>query len=295
MKNLKNDFVIINGKLICEKEAFISIENSGFLYGDGLFETIKVYKGNIFLLEEHILRLFSSLCFFNYQKIEFEDFKNEIKKNITLLIQAKNLTGKEAFVKIIVCRGEYKKRLDFKTAEKPVVIIFAEKYTEYPVTYYKKGVDVLISSIKRVSYQNAIYRHKMLNYFENIFSRNEAISKGANESLFVSEDDFILEGSVSNIFMVLKNTVFTPSLDFNILPGITRKKVLKICGENNIKTIEGKLKLSNFCEADEIFLTNSLAEILPVKKIENYTLKSETPGKITKIISLLYQKEVKYP
>ncbi|MHB1276199.1 MAG: aminotransferase class IV [Candidatus Humimicrobiaceae bacterium] len=289
----KNNFIIINGNITPENKAFISVNNSGFLYGDGLFETIKVHNGKIFLFEEHISRLYLSLCFFNYQTAELKDFKNEIKKNIDELIQIKNLTVKDALVKIVVCRGEYKKRLDYMSAQKSSIIIFAEEFKGYPVTYYTKGVDVVISSIKRVSYQNVLYRHKGLAYFENIFSRNEAISKGANESLFVSVDDFILEGSVSNIFMIKKETVFTPSLDFNILAGITREKVLKICSDNNVKVKEEKLKLKDLYEADEIFITNSMIGILPVKKIENYTLRKEVPGSITKKISFLYQKEFK--
>jgi branched-chain amino acid aminotransferase len=289
----KKNFVIINGNITLETEAFISVKNSGFIYSDGFFETIKVYNGKIFLFDEHISRLYLSLCFFNYQTAELKDFKNKIKKNIDELIQIKNLTKKIANVKIVVCRGEYKKRLDYRIAQKLSIIIFAEEFKEYPISYYIKGIDVVISSIKRVPYQNVLYRHKGLAYFENIFSKNEAISKGANESLFTSVDDFILEGSVSNIFIIKKETVLTPSLDFNILPGITREKVLKICSGNNIKAKEGKLKLENLYEADEIFLTSSLAGVFPVKKIENYTLRSETPGKITKKISLLYQKEFK--
>ena len=293
MEENKNSFVIINGNLILENEAFIPVKNSGFLYGDGLFETIKVHKGRIFLLEEHILRLYSSLSFFNYRISGLKDFKNKIKENIDELIRIKNLATKDAFVKIVVCRGEYKNRMDYKTSQETLIIIFAEEFKGYPATAYLEGVDVVISSIKRVSYQNEIYRHKVLSYFENIFSRNEAISKGASESIFISADDFILEGSVSNIFLISKETVLTPSLDFNILAGIIRGKVLKICRDNNIEAKEEKLKPKDLNEADEIFITNSLIGILPVKKIEDYVLKKEVPGNLTKRISLLYQKEFK--
>jgi len=293
MAENKNNFIIINGNITPENNAFISVNNSGFLYGDGFFETIKVHNGKIFLFEEHISRLYLSLCFFNYQTAGLKDFKSKIKKNIDELIQIKNLTKKDALVKIVVCRGEYKKRLDYMSAQKSSIIIFADEFKGYPITYYTKGVNVVISSIKRVSYQNVLYRHKGLAYFENIFSRNEAVSKGANESLFVSVDDFILEGSVSNIFMIKKEKVLTPSLDFNILAGITREKVLKICIDNNVKVKEEKLKLKDLYEADEIFITNSMIGILPVKKIENYALKKEIPGNITKKISFLYWKEFK--
>ncbi len=293
MDGNKNNFIIINGNLIPENEAFIPVKNSGFLYGDGFFETIKVHKGRIFLLDEHILRLYLSLSFFNYRILGLQDFKNEIKQNIDELIQIKNLAAKDAFVKIVVCRGEYKNRMDYKTSQESLIIIFAEEFKGYPAAAYSDGVDIVISSIKRVSYQNEIYRHKALSYFENIFSRNEAISKGASESIFISADDFILEGSVSNIFLIKKETVLTPSLDFNILAGIIREKILKICHDNNIEAKEGKLKPKDLNEADEIFITNSLIGILPVKKIEDYVLKKEVPGNLTKKISFFYQKEFK--
>ena len=291
MEKNKNSFVILDGSIIPEKEAFIPVKNSGFLYGDGLFETIKVHNGRIYLFDEHILRLYKSLSFFNYQITQLKDFRNEIKKYIDELIQIKKLIKKDAFVKIIVCRGEYKNRMDYKTSKQSPIIIFAEEFNRYPASSYLKGIDVVISSIKGVSYQNEIYRHKVLNYLQNIFSRNEAISKGAGESLFISSDDFILEGSVSNIFLIKKETVFTPSLDFNILPGVQRAEVIKICSENNIKTKEEKLEINDLIEADEIFITNSLIGIMPVKKIDNYILKKEVPGKITKKISFFYQRK----
>jgi len=293
MKENKNSFVIINGSLTPENKAFISAKNSGFLYGDGVFETIKVHNGKIFLFDEHISRLYSSLSFFKYQVAGLKEFKNEIRQNIDKLIQVKKLFLKDAFVKIIVCRGEYKNRMEYETAHEPSIIIFVEEFNGYPDVFYSKGIDIIISSIRRVSYQNVLYRHKLLSYFENIFSRNEAISKGASESLFLSSEDFILEGSVSNIFIIKKETVLTPSLDFNILAGIVREKVLKICKTDKIEAREEKLEFTDISKADEIFITNSLVGIMPVKKVEDFILKNPGPGSITERISFLYQKEFK--
>ena len=291
MEENKSSLIMVNGNLFPGDKAFISVKNSGFLYGDGVFETIKVHHGKIFLFDEHISRLYLSLSFFKYQVAGLEDFKNEIQKNVEELIRVKNLSLKDAFIKILACRGEYKNRMDYKTSKEPSIIIFADEFKGYPDVSYLKGVDVVISSIRRVSYQNVLYRHKLTSYFENIFSRNEAISKGATESLFISSDDFILEGSVSNIFLIKKETVFTPSLDFNILAGIIRGKVLKICAADNIEVKEEKLKLGDLNKSDEIFITNSLIGIMPVKKIGDFILKKAVPGSVTKRISLLYQKE----
>ncbi len=289
MKTDKKDIIVINGEIRESNKAFISVKNSGFLYGDGLFETIPIYKGKLYLFDEHVLRLYSSLMFFGYKKISLEIFKSKLKRDVEELIKAKDLNGENANLKIIVSRGAYKKRLDFSSGAKSETIIFADKFDGYNPDYYGKGVDIIISSIKRVPYHNCIYRHKMLNYFENVFAKNEALLKGAFESLFATVEGLMLEGSISNIFMTKEKTVYTPSLDFNILPGITRKKVLDICMENNIKTVECKLSLDDFYNADEIFLTNSLAEIMPVKKIKNFTPREDVPGELTKKILNIYR------
>ena len=291
MGKKKDDFVIINGAVKNENDAFVSIKNSGFLYGDGLFETIKAANGRVCLLEEHLERLCGSLIFFNYKIGDLQHFKNNIKNNIAKLSEIKKLNEKDAFIKIIVCREEYEKRLDYKTAPCYTIIIFMEELNHYPETVYYTGIDIIISSIKRTACDNAIYRHKVLNYLENIFARNEALSKGYDESLFISEEGFILEASTSNIFIVKKDKIFTPALSFNILPGITREKVLKICSANRIKAEEKEIHKDALFDADEIFLTNCLAGILPVKKIENQSFYTGNPDSITKKISALYKKE----
>ncbi|MDD3520557.1 MAG: aminodeoxychorismate lyase [Actinomycetota bacterium] len=288
-----NHIFILNGKVKEADKDFISVKNSGFLYGDGCFETIRVYKGNIFLLEDHIERLYSSLCFFNYRNIDLNFLREDIKRSIKILLEAKGLSGKDAFLKVIISRGEYGKRLDLESGSEHTTIVFADSYTGYPSSFYEKGIEMIISSIKRQESSNNIYRHKTLNYLENIFAKNEAKSKGAQEALFVSASNTVLEGAVSNIFMVKKNILFTTSLDFNILPGITRKKILELCVKNDIAFNECRLSLDDFLNADEIFITNSLAEILPVSKIEGRNLRGKIPGKFTKTLSFLYKEEIK--
>lgn len=291
MKKEDNDLFILNGRQEETGKALISAKNSGFLYGDGCFETMRAYKGIIFLFDEHMSRLCSSLCFFNYKNIIPASFKENIGKDIQTLFNAKGLGGQDVSVKVIVSRSEYKKKLDFKSGEDSVVIIFADAFHGYPAEYYEKGIDVIISSLKREERANDIYRHKTLNYLESVFAKNEARSRGAEEALFVSAKGAVLEGSVSNIFMARKDVLFTTSTDFNILPGITRKKILQLCTENNIAFRECRLGIDDFLNSDEIFLTNSLAEILPVKMIEGHNIKGTVPGNLTKKLLELYRKE----
>ncbi len=291
MKKECNDMFILNSELEKSGRAMISIKNSGFLYGDGCFETMRAYKGNIFLFDEHMSRLYSSLCFFNYKNTDPVSFKKNIKEDIHKLFNAKGLAGKDASVKVIISRDEYKKRLDFKSGEDSVTIVFADAYHGYPAEYYEEGIEIVVSSIKREGRKNNIYRHKTLNYLENVFAKNEARSKGAEEALFISAGGAVLEGAVSNIFMVKKDILFTTSLDFNILPGITRKKILQLCPENNITSKECRLGIDDFLNADEVFTTNSLAGILPVKRIEGHNLKEPVPGNLTKRLLESYRKE----
>lgn len=295
MEKTDKKIFILNGCVANLDEMLLPVNSSGFLYGDGCFETIRAYKGKLYLFEEHMTRLFTSLRFFKYKNLEFNYLKEEIARNIKKLQEVKGLIKKDFFVKIVISRDEYKEKLNFKTAGKIIVAVFAEEFSGYPREDYEKGVRVIISSIRREEKQNNIYRHKTLNYLESTFAKNEAIDREAREALFISCKNTVLEGAVSNIFLVLENNVFTPSLDFNILPGITRQKILELCLKNNIKAVEKRLALDDLYGADEVFITNSLAEILPVKAIENYeySKKSTVPGNLTKKISLLYKKEAR--
>lgn len=291
MENLKN-YIFKNGSFIPKDQAFISIEDSGFMYGDGFFETLRVYNGVVFLLDKHLKRLFSSLDFFKYPFNDYSDLELIIKSSIKKLLCLNHLEHSDAYIKIIISRGKYKSKFNFSTAQEKNVIILAQKLNTYSEELYKNGIHLIFSSIKRPLSDNILYRHKMINYFENIYAKNEAILQKADEAIFLSEDDYILEGAVSNIFLVKDNKIFTPSSNQNILLGITREKVLSICAKNKIPVYEKNLKFSDFTEADEIFITNSIAEILPVRSIELFKLQKDVPGPLTKDIMRLYKEEI---
>jgi D-amino acid aminotransferase len=282
------EYIFINNTYTDSKKAAIVVDDSGLLFGDGLFETMRAYSGNIFAFDMHLDRLFSSMIQMSYNTDFFTP--ENIRSAAFKLLLKNNLLGSDAYVKIIVTRSSYRHKLIFDHESKPGLIIFAKKLTGYPDDYYKDGVNVFASAIKRNAVGNDIYRHKLINYFENVFAKNEARTNQAQEALFTTRDRVVLEGATSNLFAVKDDKVFTPPLTQNILPGITRRLVIDICRKNKIKFSEKRIHYYNLLEADEIFLTNSIMEIMPVKKVDSHILCSGAiPGPLTTRIHRLYR------
>ena len=279
--------VYINGKYVRSGSAAVPIDNVGFLYGDGLFETIRSYGGKIHTLDRHLERLFFSLQVLKYNPhFSAED----VKSGISDLLTKNNLLKKDAVIKIIVTRNPYIERFKFDFWGKPDLIIIARKFKGYPDSYYENGMKLKSSSIKRNALGNDLYRFKMLDYFENIYAKNEAYDNGADEAVFLTKDRIILEGASSNIFIVKRNRVLTPSSNENILPGITRQIIIDICGQNRIRCSERKLHYYNIVEADEMFITNSVMEVMPVCKFDSYVIgDGMVPGPITQMLSRFYR------
>lgn len=284
---MKN-YIFINEKYYSINKAFIPVTDAGFLYGDGLFETLKAYKGKIFTFDRHLQRLFVSMKSLKYNP-QFD--ASYIKSETVKLMEMNNLLNKDAYVKILVTRGAYIDRLKFNFWSKPNLIITAGNFQLYHDNFYKDGVKIVSSSIKRNAVGNELYKYKMLNYFENIFAKNEAYINEAQEAIFLTKDRVVLEGATSNIFCVKNGKVFTPPITQNILPGITREVVIEICLTNNLKFSEKRLHYFNLLEADEIFITNSLIEIMPVKQVDSFKVSDgRIPGEITKKIMGFYRK-----
>jgi branched-subunit amino acid aminotransferase/4-amino-4-deoxychorismate lyase len=213
-----------------------------------------------------------------------------IRSAVFKLLLKNNLLGTDAYIKIVITRISYRQKLIFDAKSKPGLIIFAKKLIGYPGDYYKNGINVFTSSIKRNPAGNDTYRHKLINYFENVSAKNEAMANQAQEALFTTRDKVVLEGSTSNLFAVKDDKVFTPPLTQDILPGITRQLVIDICRKNKIKFSEKRIHYYNLLEADEIFLTNSIMEIMPVKKVDSHAIGcGAVPGPLTAGIHKSYR------
>jgi branched-chain amino acid aminotransferase len=279
--------IFLNSKLVDSHHANLSIFDRGFLYGDGVFESLRTYFGKPFLLEEHLKRLFKSAAELKFNVRSFPRLAGgsrtqlykyrigtifNIKKNIYKLLKANCL--KEAYLKIILTRGEAKRHgLSIKNAAgKPTLIIIAEKI----VPAAKPRCAKIITLAAR---RGTLAKIKSLNYLESILAKSRAETAGADEAVFIDEQSYVLEGTVSNIFIIKNNVLFTPPLSLPILPGVTRQLIINLARRLKIKTWEKKIKLKDLLAADGCFLTNSGDGILPVIKINRKKL---AVGPITK-------------
>ncbi|MFC2145232.1 aminotransferase class IV [Actinomycetota bacterium] len=283
------EYIYINGKLFSSGRAKIPVSDRGFAFGDGVFETLRSYRGNIFMFSRHLDRLFSSLraLRFNY---DFDE--DHIREAVEKTLKKNRLIESDSYIKIMVTRGEHLGDFSFSGRFNNSLIIITKKLQAPPPIFYSRGVDLVSSTIKRVSVRNPVYTHKLMSYFENLYAKNEALSKNAYEAFFLTADKLVLEGAVTNIFMVKNRTVYTPSLSQNILPGVTRRKVIDLCVENDIKVREKKLHYRDLIDAPEVFLTNSIIEILPVKKIDIHSVRGPVPGDYTSRLANLYRMSV---
>lgn len=278
--------IFINGKFFTGSRAAVPVRDRGFLYGDGLFETLRSFKGSVFMLDPHLDRLLHSLKILKYN-VSFD--KGYIKEALKKTIAKNGLTARDAYIKIIVTRGTHNGELHFRGKHRATLIIIADALKEYPEKDYTGGIKIISSSIRRSSLGNPLYSHKLLNYFENLFAKDEAHHNEAQEAIFLTADHLVLEGASSNIFYVKRNTVYTPPLTQNILPGTTRQMVIDICTENRIRVRQVKIHYRDLTNADEVFKTSSIAGIVPVRKIDHFTLAGKVPGRITTEIMVLYK------
>ena len=253
-------FAFLNGKILSEEKAKISPADRGFLLGDGLFETMRSYSGKIFALEEHIERLFSSAKVFS---LEIGYSEKELAQACDELLDANKL--KDARIRITVSRGEFKGELGLGWQSPSTVLI-----TTKPLAERKSGEERL--KLKKANFSLSedyfFAKHKIVSYLPYLFAYDYARKNGADDAVLFSCQGFLLEASRANLFLVKDEVLKTPSLELPLLAGITRKKILEIARKLGIKVEEGKYRESELVEADGVFLTNSVIELVPVLSYE---------------------------
>ncbi|MEK6765869.1 MAG: aminodeoxychorismate lyase [Planctomycetota bacterium] len=276
-------FICLNGKIISDTEGSVSSGDRGFLYGDGIFETLRSYNGKPFKLAEHLERMRCSAEKFS---ISFEYTNAEISENIKELIEKNNV--QDAYIRITLSRGNGGNGLGINNNLKSTILIQAKSFTPYERRLYDEGMPLIVSGHRR-STSCPISSHKTTNLLTSILLKEEAKRMSANEAIVINTDGYVAECVVSNIFMVNNGSVVTPSLDTNILPGITRKTVLDICQNSGIPAREECFKIDALIKAEEVFITNSLMEIMPVSRIDDYQIGKTIPGKITQQLMSAYK------
>jgi branched-chain amino acid aminotransferase len=265
--------VFLNDKLVDADKACISAADSGFLYGAGLFETMRSHKGVVFCLKDHIDRLFFSA---RSLSIEHNYDRKYITDAIYKLLEANNLS--DARLRLTLTAGPMVEQDEKRRA---TLLITATKFQPYPAEYYKNGVLVVLCPFRQ-NPAEPIYGHKTTNYYSRMIALNLARQKRAAESLWSTVDSRLAEGCISNVFLVKESALYTPPLKTPVLAGVARKTVCEIAVKNSIKLAEKDLYISDVLEADEVFLTNVIMQVMPVTRVEQHTVGSGKVGPVAK-------------
>ena len=269
--------IFIDGKLYEKEDAKVSVFDHGLLYGDGIFEGIRAYNGRVFMLDEHIARLFQSA---KGILLKPEWSADEVKEAILDTVRANNL--KDAYIRVVMTRGVGDLGLDMRKCKRPSLIIITDKIELYPAVYYEKGLEVITSSLRRPRHDTLPPAIKSLNYLNNILARAEATRAGAQEALMLNAEGFVAECSGDNIFKVSKKRVVTPPSYAGILEGVTRQVVMKLLAEKfKLEVAEEMFTAFDVYRAEEVFLTGTGAEVVPVVRIDGRTIGNGTPGPLT--------------
>ena len=275
------EIVYLNGTLIPRSEARISAMDYGFFYGYGLFETMRAYGGSVFRLDEHLARLAGSA-----KRLAIEIDITVLTKAVMDTLKANSLA--DARIRLAVSVGEGNIAPDLRSCVTPSILVVALDYTPYDTTIYDMGFKVTVTSIRRNS-QSPILSMKTANYMENLLARQEAKTAGFDDALFLNEKGQLTEASTSNVFMVSKDVLTTPTPESGILAGITRDVILELVPDLGIETLEEDIQLEEFEKADEAFLTNSILEIMPITNLNGKTIGNGKPGIITQRLMTAYK------
>jgi branched-chain amino acid aminotransferase len=269
--------VYINGKLFDQSEAKVSVYDHGLLYGDGIFEGLRIYAGKVFRLREHIDRLYDSARAIHL----------EIPIPRDAMIQAVNNTvaanpRQEGYVRLVVTRGAGTLGLDPRKTSDPQIIIIVDDISLYPAELYEKGLEIVTAATIR-NHPNALSpRIKSLNYLNNILAKIEGARAGCQEALMLNHVGEVAECTGDNVFIVKRGLLQTPPSHAGILEGITRNAVIELAEQAGIPFREATLTRHDVYTADECFLTGTAAEVIAVVKCDDRVIGAGKPGPITR-------------
>jgi branched-chain amino acid aminotransferase len=284
------EHVYLNGRLVAADEARVGVFDAGLLHGVGLFETMRAYNGVVFRLDDHLERLRRSAAAL---KIALPGDLAPWKQGVSQLLEANGLTS--ARVRLMVTPGDVRRAAQGGGQQQTAdctVLIAAGPMTPYPAEMYQKGMTVLVSGFKQGRY-DPMCGHKTISYFPRLIALRDAQMRGCGEALWFTTENLLAEGSISNVFLVKDELLKTPPVDTPILPGVARKVVLEQATAQKISFQELPLTVKDLLGADEVFLTNSVMEVMPVCRVEAHTVGDEKPGPITQRVAEAYRGAVK--
>ncbi|NHC40145.1 aminodeoxychorismate lyase [Bacillus sp. MM2020_1] len=268
--------IYFNGQFVKKEEVKISPFDHGFLYGMGLFETFRVYEGHPFLLDDHLERLNKGLEVLN---ISFRFDREEVYSNLQELLEINNLTN--AYIRLNVSAGIGDVGLQVEPYMEPNILIFPKPLPPAGELVEKKAV---LLKLRRNSPEGK-ERIKSHHFMNNILAKREIGNAADVEGIFLTKDGYLAEGIVSNIFWLKGKVLYTPAVNTGILNGITRQFVIELGKKNNLSVAEGFYTVENALQADELFVTNSIQEVVPITSFEGHKL----PGQKGPIVQQLHQ------
>lgn len=268
--------VWLDGKLVDESEARLSVFDHGLLYGDGVFEGLRFYSRRVFRLEEHIRRLFDSA---HAILIEIPWTPEQVTEYVLETIRANGLD--DGYVRLVVTRGPGCLGLNPHNCEQPSMFIIASTITLYPEECYREGMPVATCSTRRPAPAALMPQVKSLNYLNNVMAKVEALQAGAMEGVMLNEQGYVAECTGDNLFIVRDGEIRTPPVSDGALDGITRAVVLELAAREGIPVREASVTRYDIYTADECFLTGSAAELIPVRSLDGRKIGQEGPGPVT--------------
>jgi branched-chain amino acid aminotransferase len=269
--------VHVNGQLVPGGRAAVSVFDHGFLYGDGVFEGIRVYDGLVFRLRPHVQRLFQSA---RTIALSIPLTPEEIEHAVVTTVAANG--DRDCYIRLIVSRGTGDLGLDPKNCPVPTMVIICDTIALYPKEAYDKGIALATAGVRRVPLESLDPRVKSLNYLNNLLAKLEARNAGVPEALMLNHQGFVAEGTADNVFIVRNGRLLTPDPLQGALEGITRRAVLDLAEKAGIPSAETVIALHDVYNADECFLTGTAAEIVPVTKVDGRSIASGLPGPMTR-------------
>ena len=268
--------VYLGNKLVDSSDAKVSVFDHGLLYGDGVFEGIRLYKNCLFRLDEHLERLEQSA---KSLMLNIPLSKEDLKKAIVETCEANNL--KNGYIRLVVTRGIGNLGLSIQNCDSPQVIIIADKIQLYPKEFYNRGLKIITVATRRNNHAALPPTIKSLNYLNNILAKIEAQNLGFQEALMLNDQGYISECTGDNVFIVSKGKLFTPKVSSGALEGITRQVVFEIAKEFKIDIIEDHITRQQVWISDELFLTGTAAEVIPIVEVDSRIIGDGKPGSIT--------------
>jgi branched-chain amino acid aminotransferase len=273
---LGSQMIFLSGNFVKKEEAVVSVYDHGFLYGDGVFEGIRVYSGNVFRLENHLKRLYESA---HSIMLTIPYTLEEMTQIIVETIRINEL--RSAYIRVVVSRGPGNLGLDPSSCSMPRVIVIAEELSLYPKELYERGLKVGSVATRRNRPDVLSPQIKSLNYLNNILVKLEANQAGVDEALMLNDQGYVTEGSADNIFIIKNGVIYTPPVYLGALEGITRNAIIELAQKNGYEVKEQPFTRHDVYIADEVFLTGTAVEVIAVNEVDTRQINDGNPGPIT--------------